>query len=232
MTAIQTIPTIQTPEPLTPMQMIQEAAQRGNLDVVAKLMDLQERWEKNQSRKAFDNAIAAAKSELKPVIRNREGHNKKKYADFAAIAAAVDPVLSKHKIYYRFRSETGDRITVTCILSHEGHHEESTLSGPPDKTGNKNDIQAIGSTLTYLQRYSLMQMLGLAAADDDDGNSADAGEKITEAQVTELIDLCEAVGADRGRFLKYLKIETMAGLPEARFADAKAALKAKVAKRD
>lgn len=217
---------------LTPMEILEKAVASGaSVETLDKLMTLQERWEKNQARKEFDAAVAAAKSELKPVMRNREGHNKKKYADFAAIAMAVDPIISKHGLSYRFRSEQNDRINVTCILSHKaGHFEETTLSGPADTTGNKNAIQAIGSTLTYLQRYSLVQMLGIAAADDDDGAAMAAGEKITEAQAAELIDLCEAVEADRARFLKYLKIESMADLPASKFADAKAALEAKRAK--
>lgn len=73
--------------PITPMEMLNRAVSSGaNLDTIEKLMNLQERWEKNEARRAFDEAIAQAKAELPPVLRNREGHNKKRYADFAAIA--------------------------------------------------------------------------------------------------------------------------------------------------
>ena len=210
------------------MDLLNQAVASGNIELAEKLMGLQERWEANQARKAFNEAIAAAKSEIKPIVRTSTGHNSKKYADFATIARTIDPIISKYGLGYRFRSAEGERIAVTCILFHKlGHSEETTLSGPADKTGNKNDIQAIGSTLTYLQRYSLMQALGLAAGNDDDGATANIGERITEAQAIELIDLCEAVGADRGKFLKYLKIETLADLPASRFKDAVAALEAK-----
>ena len=85
----------------------------------------------------------------------------------------VDPIITSHGLSYRFRTQQNDKINVTCILSHKaGHYEETTLSGPADATGSKNAIQAIGSTLTYLQRYSLVQALGLAAANDDDGKSS------------------------------------------------------------
>lgn len=217
---------------LTPMEMLDRAVQSGaSIETLDKLMSLQERWEKNQARKEFDQAVADAKLEIKPILKNRTGHNNKKYADFAAIATAIDPIISKYGLSYRFRSEQSERINVTCVLSHRsGHYEETTLSGPADTTGNKNAIQAIGSTLTYLQRYSLVQALGLAAADDDDGEKGGIGELITEAQALELTDLCEAVGADRAKFLKYLKIESLDQLPAKRFADAKAALEAKRAK--
>jgi ERF superfamily protein len=160
--------------PLTPMDMLNRAVSSGaDIEVLEKLMGLQERYEKNQARKAFDEAVAAAKAEIPPILRNREGHNQKRYADFAAIAEVVDPIITSHGLSYRFRTLQNDKINVTCILSHKaGHYEETTLSGPADATGSKNAIQAIGSTLTYLQRYSLVQALGLAAANDDDGKAS------------------------------------------------------------
>jgi hypothetical protein len=163
---------------LTPMDMLSHAVERGaDLDMIEKLMNLQERWEASQARKAFDEAISAAKADIPPIERTGKGHNDKRYATFAAIARVVDPIISRHGLSYRFRTSQGDRISVTCILSHKsGHFEETTLSGPPDASGSKNAIQAIGSTLTYLQRYSLVQMLGLAAADDDDGKTGAATE--------------------------------------------------------
>jgi hypothetical protein len=217
------------PAALTPMDMIDRAVASGaNVETLTKLMDLQERYEKNQARKAFDAAIADAKSKIKPVHRNVTGHNNRKYADFAAIASAVDPILSEFGLSYRFRSAQGERINVTCVLSHNlGHSEETTLSGPPDKTGNKNDIQAIGSTLTYLQRYSLMQALGLAASNDTDGNDTDTGERIMPDQIEALRAMITEVGADEAKFLKYLKIEALSDLPVAQWKDAVAALEAK-----
>ena len=46
------------------------------------------------------------------------------------------------------------------------------MYGTPDNSGSKNSIQAIGSTTTYLQRYTLFSILGLAAGEDDDGSAA------------------------------------------------------------
>jgi len=114
---------------ITPMDMLNRAVESGaGLDMVEKLMSLQERWETGQARKAFDRAIAAAKAKITPIQRNAKGHNDKRYADFSAIAKVVDPILSEHGLSYRFRTAQGDRISVTCILSHEdGHSEETTL---------------------------------------------------------------------------------------------------------
>ncbi len=200
----------QVPVAQTPMHLLNQAVANGNIELAEKLMGLHERWEKNQARKAFDEAIAKAKAEIPTITRNATGHNSKRYADFAGIAKVVDPILSKHGLSYRFRSQQGERISVTCVLSHrDGHSEETTLTGPPDPSGSKNAIQAIGSTLTYLQRYSLVQMLGIAASNDDDGKAGDAGERITEKQAADLHDLIEANGKKLPAFLKWAKVEKL-----------------------
>lgn len=207
---------------VTPMDMLARAVESGaGLDMVEKLMGLQERWEANQARKAFDEAISAAKAKIPPIERNAKGHNDKRYANFAAIAKVVDPILSENGLSYRFRTTQGERISVTCVLSHKaGHSEETTLSGPADTSGSKNAIQAIGSTLTYLQRYSLVQMLGLAADTDDDGKAAGkideapaAPGSITEQQADNLRDLLESKGASLSAFLNWAKQKRLCDIP-------------------
>lgn len=214
---------------LTPMDMLDRAITQGaGIEVLTKLMDLQERWDRNQARRAFDEAVASAKAEIKPVTRNATGHNSKKYADFAALASAVDPIISKFGLSYRFRTVQDDKIKVTCILSHKaGHYEETTLAGPADSTGNKNAIQAIGSTLTYLQRYSLVQALGLAASNDDDGVATGNGETLSEGEIDALRSLIVEVNADIPKFCKYMKVERIEDIPAARFKNAVAALESK-----
>lgn len=197
-------------------------------DRIERFIALKERIDANAAKAAFDAAMAEAKAQIAPVVRNAKGHNDKRYADFAAIAKAVDPIISALGLSYRFRTAQTDRISVTCVITHEkGHAEENTLSGPADTSGSKNAIQAIGSTLTYLQRYTLVQALGLAAADDDDGKAGGAGSAISDQQREVLDKLLDETGADLDKFLDYFAIGFLADLPAARFADAKRMLEAK-----
>lgn len=216
---------------VTPMALIERAMASGaGMDVIEKFMGLQERWEANQARKAFDAAVASAKAEIPPITRNATGHNSKKYADFAAIASVVDPILSKHGLSYRFRTTQGERISVTCVLAHrDGHCEETTLSGPADASGSKNAIQAIGSTLTYLQRYSLVQMLGLAAANDDDGKASANVATITQEQADGLRDLIEANSKNTAKFLQWAKVTRIEDIPSEYYQSCVDAIRAKPA---
>lgn len=214
---------------LTPLAMLNRAMETGaSMEVLEKFMSLHERWEAGNARKAFDAAISEAKAEIPPIVKNAKGHNDKRYANFAAIAAVVDPILSKHGLSYRFRTAQTDKISVTCVLSHrDGHNEETTLAGPADNSGSKNAIQAIGSTLTYLQRYSLIQALGLAATDDDDGRAAAMGGVIADEQVERLQREIMDTDSDLPKFLAHMKVEALTDIPAARFDAAMQALSRK-----
>lgn len=223
----------------TPMDLLNQAVANGNIELAEKLMGLQERWEKNQARKAFDNAMSAAKSEIPVIAKNRtvdftsaKGRTNYRHEDMAGIARVVDPILSKYGLSYRYNTKTdAGMVSVTCIISHrDGHSEENSLSAGRDETGNKNSIQAIGSTITYLQRYTLKAALGLAASDDDDGAARSIGETINDVQLEQIQTLIVQVGADIQKFCKHFKIEKVADLPVKRLNDAISALESKRSK--
>jgi hypothetical protein len=210
--------------PVTPMDMLNRAVSSGaDLDMIEKLMNLQERYEANQARKAFDNAMAAAKAEIPNIIKNREvdftstkGRTHYRYEDLGEIARIVSPILAKYGLSYRYRtaSPINEPVTVTCIVSHrDGHFEENTLCAGRDDSGNKNSIQAIGSTLTYLQRMTLKGALGLAVSNDDDGKaSSGVGETITDDQLKQLVTLADEVGADKEKFCAVMKVPSFADI--------------------
>lgn len=197
-------------------------------DRIERFIVLKERIDANNAKRDFDAAVAQAKATIPPAEKNSTGHNNKRYADFFAYAKVVDPIISALGLSYRFRTAQTDRITVTCVLTHEGgHSEENSLSGPPDASGSKNAIQAIGSTLTYLQRYTLVQALGLAASGDDDGVAAGSGELVNLGQIEELQALLTETNSDVAKFCQVMKVESLAGIPAAKFRDAIAKLNAK-----
>jgi hypothetical protein len=224
--------------PITPMEMLSRAVSAGaDIDVLEKLMNLQERWEASQARKAFDNAMASAKAEIPNITKNREvdftsqkGRTHYRHEDLGEIAKVVSPILARHGLSYRFRtaSPINEPVTVTCIVSHrDGHFEENTLCAGRDDSGNKNSIQAIGSTLTYLQRMTVKAALGLAVSNDDDGKAADAADAISLEQVEQLVALADEVGADKEAFCRYFKVGGLAEISVKDFPRAVAALNKK-----
>ncbi len=212
------------------LSVIERMALNPDIDPerIERFIVLKERIDASNAKKTFDAAIALAKASIPPVIKNRKGHNEKSYADFAAIASVVDPIIAPLGLSYRFRTAQTDKISVTCVLTHEGGHaEENTLSGPADASGSKNAIQAIGSTLTYLQRYTLVQALGIAASEDDDGKAAGLGDAISDEQFERLSALIDATKADLAKFCAYFKINALPDLPATKFDQAVTMIEAK-----
>lgn len=222
----------------TPMSMIERAVEKGaDVAMIEKLMELQERHEKHLGRRAFDQAIAAAKAEIPAIKKNRKvdftsakGRTNYAYEDLAEVSRTVDPILSKNGLSYRYRtSQEARTVTVTCILSHrDGYNEETTLSAAADDSGNKNHIQAVGSTVTFLQRYTLKLALGLAASEDDDARRADAVQRINADQFFALQGLIEESNSDVDGLLKYLGADSIDELTMPQFNTAMSALRKKI----
>lgn len=154
----------------TPMEIIQSIVSAGkDIQDVGVLMDAQERWEARQSQQAFTRSMVACREELPKIIKTQKGHNVM-YEDLAEMVDAITPILSVHGVMFDWEYHFDKEGMVGCsfVLTHEdGHTKRTTAYGPPDTSGSKNDIQAIGSTMTYLQRYTMKGGLGLAATNID-----------------------------------------------------------------
>lgn len=179
----------------TPMELLRMAMDQGaDIEKLSKLMDLQERWEANEARKAFVSAMAAFKANAPEITKNKPvsfGNTSYKHATLDHVCDAVTKALSDHGISHRWKvDQVGEWITVICVLTHEmGHSEETKLIGTADNTGSKNSIQAIGSTVTYLQRYTLLAATGLAAANSDtDGRTPNAPGGMSADRIKELCE--------------------------------------------
>jgi len=230
--------------PVTPMAMIDRALISGAApETLEKLLALQERWEASQGRKAFDEAMASAKAEIPTIRKNRtvdftsgKGRTHYRHEDLAEIAATINPILGKHGLSYRYRvNSEANVISVTCIVSHRlGYSEETTLSGRPDDSGNKNSLQQVGSTLTYLQRMTLKAALGLAASEDDDGAASGKTTQelrtISKEQIATILSLIDETETDTEQFCRLGKIEAIPDMLAADFDDAVRLLNQKKAK--
>lgn len=169
----------------TPMQMLSMAVAKGvDIDQLTKLMDLQERWEKNEAKKAFLDAKAAFSANPPAVYKDKD--NKQygsKYSSIGNLVNTVNEELSKHGLSTSWNVNQTEGISVTCVLTHRmGHSESCSMTGPQDSSGSKNPLQQIKSTVTYLKISTFEAVTGIASLDgnaDDDGNGYGKKEKKT-----------------------------------------------------
>lgn len=175
-----------------------------NLDIekLKQLMDLEDKWEAKQARKAFFHALSEFQSELPEINKrgragfdHKDGGGKTEYsfAKLEDIAKAIRPGLAKHGLSYRFEqtqlpAETFERqsISVTCVVTHSaGHSESMSMTGTPDTTGKKSPIQAVSSAVSYMRRYTLTGALGVVVGgEDDDAGAGDINSQAPEEDQT------------------------------------------------
>jgi ERF superfamily protein len=169
---------------------------------IQQFLDMKTGEEDRRARHAFLAAFAKLQAELPAVERKGTGHNSKKYARFEDFIQTVKPHLAAHgfSLSFRLQSEQGT-IRIIGVLGHEAGHQETTdLPLPADTTGNKNNVQAWGSTISYGKRYVGMTLLGIATEDEDDDGKAAGNtkpvERITEKQAKDLEALAKRADVD------------------------------------
>lgn len=118
---------------------------------------------------------ALAKAQAEFTFAAKDSNNpafNSKYADLAANISAVRPSLSKHGIaLMQFDEVDLERQTASVTTSLHFAEQYVSIMAEAPAVGMKGfNVQSIGACWTYLRRYTLQALCGLAS-DDDDGNS-------------------------------------------------------------
>ncbi|TCG09311.1 hypothetical protein BZM27_05785 [Paraburkholderia steynii] len=203
----------------TPADLVRYALESGaDLDRLERLMQMQMQWEDREARKAFDASMAEFKLNPPTILKDKHVEFKTNSGvtayDHATIGNVVEKVVASLATYgfsHRWipRRTEGGMMSITCVIKHKlGHSEETTLEAGLDQSGGKNSIQAMSSTVTYLERYSLLAAVGLATKDqaDDDGHGSDGKPSADETWMKWETQLTSAATADDIR-----RIRAMAG---------------------
>lgn len=176
-----------------PSEMLATAINKGlDITAISRLMDLNDRWMLEQSKKQFTIAFAefqrfcpvVSKGNVNAYVTKGGDHVSYKSSDLSDIDLATKEHLSNNGLTKDWEIEqTVEEIKVTCVVTHVGGFSKRVpLTAKRDNSGGKNDIQALGSTITYLQRYSLMAALGMTARGmDDDGKGHTHKSSVEEA---------------------------------------------------
>lgn len=192
-------------------------------------------------------AIAKAQAEVENATKNAQNpHFKSRYADLAEVLNTVRPVFAAHGLSLNQSTEyDGQHVKVTTCIGHAGGgYITSTAACIPGKA----DAQGVGSATSYLRRYSLAAMTGVAQ-EDDDGNAASGrapqpaqraapprpaavrtDSAISADELAEIRDLCRSTKTNETEFAKWLGAADLSELRSDQLPRAKRALEAKAAK--
>lgn len=183
-----------TQAPATPADIVLYAMQKGaDIAQIEKFMDLQMKWEAGQARKAFVSDMAEFKKDPPQIVKDKQvafSGTSYMHATLGNVTEAIVAGLARCGFSHRWDTEQqGANIVVTCILTHKlGHSERTSLSAVKDDSGKKNNIQQMASTITYLQRYTLLAATGVATKDqgDDDGAGAELDTRLADEWIAKV----------------------------------------------
>lgn len=117
--------------------------------------------------------LAKAQASFKRIVfdseaRMRDGARPYRYASLRAILDAVLPALNAHGIWLSQAPSYAEGVlTITTTL----HHAEGSIASSISYPLQNPTFHALGSAITYLKRYSLASILGVAADEDEDGHA-------------------------------------------------------------
>lgn len=139
-------------------------------------------------------ALAAAQAQMGKALKSaNNSHFKSKYADLSSVVDATMPALNANGIAViqpMQESETG-RVVMTKFIHTSGEVLECAIP----LIVAKNDMQGMGSAITYARRYGLMSLAGIAPEDDDGNAAAQAAPRTISAdQFIALRDTAEQAG--------------------------------------
>ncbi len=178
------------------------------VEFIEQMMDLQDRYDEKEARKAYFKAVAKFKSNIPTVLKDKinQHTDNSPYSSIGNLLGTVNPELGKHDLSASFNIKDSDDfafITVSGILTHsEGHSEKTSMTFDVETTGAKGGqvmtkTHARMSALTYAMKATFSAIVGIAAIDpihDDDGNAAGGKAEIGkyEGWQIKVSEACEA----------------------------------------
>lgn len=202
---------------------IQKAIEtKAPVETLERLFALQKEVNAEHAKSAFVEALTAFQGEC-PVIEkkkrvlNKDGRTVRyHYAPIDSIAQQIKEPLAKNHLSYSWDVEHKDKhMIVTCKLTHrDGHHETSTFEIPiVESEGYMTMPQKYASAQTYAKRYTLLNVLGIATADEDTDATDVEKEDDVKSEKSKVIFLLRTLGHDTDTKVKITKaVKTLTNL--------------------
>ena len=213
-------------------------------DKLNALYDIAEKIRKEELRLAYEDAFAAAKSQMRPV--QKRGHNpstRSSYPKLEDVQAMADPILTANGLTYGYTMRdcpVADHVRFVMQVKHRlGHVAEAVLDAPLDYVGPKGQpvktrLQGMGSSMTYCKRRMLIDFFSIRTQDgevDDDGHAAGMGpasQLITARQTAYLQKLAEFTNINMDRVYGVYGVKSLDQLTQTLFVPARQVMMDKI----
>ncbi len=134
-------------------------------------------------------ALCSARATFESIgkdTKGQEGNRFYMYATLQGVIAATQPALDKAglDVFHCLNYPNDEQIEIVATLVHgkSGQWRSSSCRLPAGDDTRSRGAKAVGSAITYGRRYTYLMLLGLAPAEDDDGDSAPQGRRRPSAR--------------------------------------------------
>lgn len=228
------------PAPAAPRSLMNFVAQaltdpRVDVAKLDALLRMQREVEADDARRQFTAALHAAQAEMPRVQKNGRvdlGTGKGGY-DFATwedMDRALRPIMARHgfSLAFDMAMKEGGGAIVTGTLQHvAGHSKAASIPLALDAGAGRNNLQAMGSTLSYGKRYVAEMLFNIVREGRDDDGKLGGTVFISAEQKQELVALIQETKADTVGFLRYMEVPSLDEIEARNFPAAVTALHAK-----
>lgn len=118
-------------------------------------------------------ALVKVTAEVRNAIKSSNGYGYK-YAPLDEVLNIVRPIIAKHGltiIQSQNLDKEGGLVTIKTLLLHSsGEFIETEVTSPFENLKGMNSYQSMGACITYLRRYAISSMFGIASEEDTDAN--------------------------------------------------------------
>ncbi len=194
------------------------------------LLKMQAEMEDRQAKREAIEAFARLSAHLPRVKKNgtidlgKDNNGKPRgsipFARWEDMDKVIRPALAAEGFSLSFNttSREGGGIFVTGELMHRsGHVRAATIPLPLDTGPGRNNLQAMGSTLSYGKRYCAEMLLNIVRENDDDDGVKGGIAVITPEQCEELVALIRETSTDEKKFLSTMGVEELGQIQQAAF---------------
>lgn len=211
------------------MTIIEKAMMMPNFEIekLERLLAMQKEIMAKNAEMSFTSALVRLSADLPRIVRsksvaydidkNDKTKGKKEAFKFAAyedIDEVLRPLMAREGFHPSFdtapRPGDGGGAIITCTLTHvDGHSMKASVPVALDSSGGKNNIQAMGSTISYGQRYCLKMLLNIVTVGEDDDGKTSEAQYIDPVQADLLNVLLSETKSDTQKFLSFVGAESV-----------------------
>lgn len=202
------------------------------------LLKMQATMEERQAKRESDEAFARVSAKMPRVKKNGTidlGKGREiAFAKWEDMDAVVRPIIAAEGFSLSFNTapKEGGGLLITAELMHRsGHSRTASIPLPMDQGPGRNNLQAVGSTLSYGKRYCAEMVLNIVREGSDDDGVKGGTAVITPDQCEELAALIRETNTDEQKFLSTMGVEELGQIPQAAFTAGKNMLLGKKQKR-